>query len=105
MKKLCEEIRRQNTPALSLDKEILERAKTLRAGNKVILSEQRKERNGMNITMNKSENAAPTAVKRSYGGIVAAAAAIVFAAVKLISLAKKKADQWADDVQMGRGLK
>ena len=37
--------------------------------------------------------------------VVACAAAIVFAAVKLLSLAKKKADQWADDVQMGRGLK
>ena len=37
--------------------------------------------------------------------VVACAAAIVFVAVKLLSLAKKKADQWADDVQMGRGLK
>ncbi len=28
----------------------------------------------------------------------------VFLLVKLLSLAKRKADQWADDVQMGRGL-
>ena len=27
-----------------------------------------------------------------------------FAAAKLLSVAKKKADQWADDVQFGRGL-
>ena len=37
--------------------------------------------------------------------MVVCAAAVVFIAVKLLSLAKKKADQWADDVQMGRGLK
>ena len=37
--------------------------------------------------------------------VVVCAAAIVFLVVKLLSLAKKKADQWADDVQMGRGLK
>ena len=37
--------------------------------------------------------------------VVALAVAAVFVAVKLLSLAKKKADQWADDVQMGRGLK
>ena len=37
--------------------------------------------------------------------VVAAVVVIVFAAVKLLALAKKKADQWADDVQMGRGLK
>ena len=37
--------------------------------------------------------------------VVVLAVAVVFAAVKLLSLAKKKADQWADDVQMGRGLK
>lgn len=36
--------------------------------------------------------------------VVAAAVAILFASVKLLSLAKKKADRWADDVQMGRGL-
>ncbi len=37
--------------------------------------------------------------------VVVCAAAIAFAAVKLLALAKRKADQWADDVQMGRGLK
>ena len=37
--------------------------------------------------------------------VVVLAAAGVFVFVKLLSLAKKKADQWADDVQMGRGLK
>lgn len=37
--------------------------------------------------------------------VVALTAAGAFAVVKLLSIAKKKADQWADDVQMGRGLK
>lgn len=37
--------------------------------------------------------------------VVAVTAALLFGAGKLLSLAKKKADQWADDVQMGRGLK
>lgn len=36
--------------------------------------------------------------------VVIAVVAVVFAVVKLLSLAKKKADQWADDVQMGRDL-
>ena len=34
--------------------------------------------------------------------VVVLAAVIVFAALKLLFLAKRKADQWADDVQMGR---
>ena len=37
--------------------------------------------------------------------VVACAAGIIFISVKLLALAKRKADQWADDVQMGRGLK
>lgn len=37
--------------------------------------------------------------------VAALAVVIIFCFVKLLSLAKKKADQWADDVQMGRGLK
>ena len=37
--------------------------------------------------------------------VVVLVVAVAFIAVKLLSLAKKKADQWADDVQMGRGLK
>ena len=37
--------------------------------------------------------------------VVVAVVVIAFAAVKLLALAKRKADQWADDVQMGRGLK
>ncbi len=37
--------------------------------------------------------------------VVILAAAAVFCFVKLLALAKRKADQWADDVQMGRGLK
>ena len=37
--------------------------------------------------------------------VLVLAAAVVFASGKLLILAKKKADQWADDVQMGRGLK
>ena len=37
--------------------------------------------------------------------VIVLAAAIIFCFVKLLALAKRKADQWADDVQMGRGLK
>lgn len=37
--------------------------------------------------------------------VVVLAVAVIFCFVKLLFLAKKKADQWADDVQMGRGLK
>ena len=37
--------------------------------------------------------------------VVIAVVAIAFVSVKLLALAKRKADQWADDVQMGRGLK
>ncbi len=37
--------------------------------------------------------------------VAVCAAAAVFVTVKLLALAKRKADQWADDVQMGRGLK
>ena len=37
--------------------------------------------------------------------VVAAVVVIAFISVKLLALAKRKADQWADDVQMGRGLK
>ncbi len=37
--------------------------------------------------------------------VIVLVVAVAFVAVKLLSLAKKKADQWADDVQMGRGLK
>ncbi|MBQ9306731.1 MAG: hypothetical protein IJ229_02300 [Clostridia bacterium] len=36
--------------------------------------------------------------------VVIATAAILYLFGKLIALAKRKADQWADDVQMGRGL-
>ncbi len=37
--------------------------------------------------------------------VVIIAAVVIFVAVKLLFFAKKKADKWADDVQMGRGLK
>ena len=37
--------------------------------------------------------------------VVVLAVAVIFCFVKLLFLAKKKADQWADDMQMGRGLK
>ena len=37
--------------------------------------------------------------------VVVAVVVIAFVFVKLLALAKRKADQWADDVQMGRGLK
>ena len=43
--------------------------------------------------------------RRHFLLVVILAVAVVFCFVKLITLAKKKADQWADDVQMGRGLK
>ncbi|MBQ8160055.1 MAG: hypothetical protein IJ083_04810 [Clostridia bacterium] len=36
--------------------------------------------------------------------VVVLVVVIVFCFVKLLTLAKRKADQWADDVQMGRGL-
>lgn len=37
--------------------------------------------------------------------VIVLAAATMFIFVKLLALMKKKADQWSDDVQMGRGLK
>jgi len=37
--------------------------------------------------------------------VVVCAVAILFAAVKLLGLIKRKGDEWADDVQFGRGLK
>ena len=77
MKKTSSEIRRQNTPDLSLDRQILERAKHLRAGKKRILSEERKERNGMKISMNKAESSEAAIVRKTPGALIAAAAAVV----------------------------
>ena len=76
MKKLFEEIRKQNTPNPSLDEMILAEAEKLKAGSKLILSEKGTEQNGMNISINKTENSSAAKIKRNYGAFIAAAAAI-----------------------------
>ncbi len=77
MKKLFEDIRRQNKPDLSLDRQILERAKTMRAGKKEILSEKGKEHIEMKVSMNKAESTETAIVKKNHGALIAAAAAFV----------------------------
>lgn len=76
MKKLFEEIRKQNTPNPSLDEMILAEAEKLKAGSKLILSEKGTEQSGMNISINKTENSSAAKIKRNYGAFIAAAAAI-----------------------------
>lgn len=43
--------------------------------------------------------------RQHFLAVVGIAVAVIVLAAKLLGMAKKKADQWADDVQMGRGLK
>ncbi|MCR5120917.1 MAG: class B sortase [Ruminococcus sp.] len=77
MKDLFNNIRRQNKPDLSLDRQILERAKTMRAGKKEMLSEKGKERIEMKVSMNKNESTGAAIVRKNHGAIIAAAAAFV----------------------------
>ena len=77
MKKLFEDIRRQNTPDLSLDEKILERARTMRAGKKEMLSAEGKEHIEMKVSMNKAAASETAIVRKNHGALIAAAAALV----------------------------
>ena len=77
MKKLYENIRRQNTPDLSLDEQILERAKTMRAGKKEMLSVKGKEHIEMKVSMNREHSSETAIVRKNHGALIAAAAAVV----------------------------